>query len=60
MTISDDGVGLTDGGAKRSGLGLITMRERAETLGGKYSVSGNAGKGCTITLNWPKAALESM
>jgi len=60
MTISDDGVGLTDGGAKRSGLGLITMRERAETLGGKYSVSGNPGKGCTITLNWPKAALESM
>lgn len=60
LTISDDGVGLPDGGAKRSGLGLITMRERAEMLGGEYSVSGYPGKGCTITLRWPKAALESM
>ena len=60
LTISDDGVGLPTGGAKRSGLGLITMRERTEMLGGKYSIAGSPGEGCTVTLNWPKTALESM
>ena len=60
LTISDDGAGLPTGGAKRSGLGLITMRERTEILGGKYSITSYPGEGCTITLNWPETALESM
>lgn len=60
MTISDDGVGFPSDGPIRSGLGLITMRERAEILGGECSISSRAGDGCTITFNWPKTALESM
>lgn len=60
LTISDDGVGIPAGGTERHGLGLITMRERTEILGGAYSIRSNPGEGCTVTLHWPKAALDSM
>ena len=60
LTISDDGVGLPAEGATRRGLGLVTMRERTEMLGGNYSITSSPGEGCTVTLRWPTAALESM
>jgi PAS domain S-box-containing protein len=41
MTISDDGVGLDasqgSSGSKRPGLGMVTMRERAQAVGGRFS-----------------------
>jgi signal transduction histidine kinase len=60
LTISDNGVGLPAEGATRRGLGLVTMRERTEMLGGDYSISSSPGAGCTVTLRWPTDALESM
>ena len=40
LEIRDNGIGLPDMPADRRGLGLITMRERAETVGGIYDISG--------------------
>lgn len=60
LTVSDDGVGLPSEGAARRGLGLITMRERAEILGGNCSITSEPGKGCTVTLSWPSTVFESL
>ena len=60
LTITDDGVGLPITGATRRGLGLVTMRERTEMLGGNYSITSSPGAGCTVTLRWPTEAIESM
>jgi signal transduction histidine kinase len=53
LVISDDGCGLQSGRMPARGLGLITMRERAETLGGEFVTDCRAGKGCTIRVTWP-------
>jgi signal transduction histidine kinase len=60
LTINDDGVGLPPEGATRRGLGLITMRERTEILGGSCSITSEPGEGCTVTLSWPSTVLESL
>ncbi len=60
LTISDNGVGLPPEGARRRGLGLITMRERSEILGGTCSITSHPGEGCTISLSWPSTVLESL
>lgn len=60
LTISDDGVGLPAEAAIRRGLGLTTMRERTELLGGNYSIASSLGAGCTITVTWPIDAIELM
>lgn len=57
LTISDDGVGFDHGAimSKLHGrsLGLIGMRERAEILGGTFSVLTSVGKGTRIRVSWP-------
>jgi signal transduction histidine kinase len=53
FSIADDGVGfaqhLVDGG----GLGMKTMRERAESLGGRLRVDSTPGAGTTIEVKIP-------
>ena len=51
LTISDDGRGLPE--RRRSGVGLTSMRERAEELGGVLSVDSLAGGGVTVTSVLP-------
>ncbi|MCB0155130.1 MAG: hypothetical protein KDF65_10070 [Anaerolineae bacterium] len=54
LTISDDGVGLS---AKvQSGVGLISMRERAEELGGRCEIVSNGRGGTRVTATLPFAA----
>ncbi|HUP94059.1 MAG TPA: CHASE domain-containing protein [Burkholderiales bacterium] len=57
LTISDDGIGieraLDSEGRQRSGLGMITMRERAETLGGRFEVKSTRAGGTHITVEIP-------
>jgi signal transduction histidine kinase len=52
MTISDDGVGIgaapTSVNRHRVRLGMVTMRERTEALGGKLEVSAAEGKSGTL------------
>jgi len=56
LVIEDDGVGfdpaqMVDG--PRPHLGLYGMRERAELLGGKFTVESSAGQGTTLFVDLP-------
>lgn len=54
LTISDNGAGfdssLLGQSGHRPGLGLLTMRERVEFAGGKFSLESAPGKGTRITV----------
>ncbi len=52
LAITDDGAGfdVSFGGRPRSGWGLITMRERAEAVGGEFQVESAPGKGTRIRV----------
>ncbi len=52
MTIKDDGKGF-DAHARTSGAGLVSMRERAELIGGKLNVNSRPGYGTELTLLLP-------
>ncbi len=57
MTVSDDGRGFDprqrSRNRRRPGLGLLTMRERAEDLGGEFTVVSHPGRGCRILVKVP-------
>lgn len=58
LTIRDDGAGantgtLPSGAECGNGLGLRSMRERAEFAGGMFSIESVPGQGTTITAIWP-------
>ncbi|MCC6539282.1 MAG: sensor histidine kinase [Bryobacterales bacterium] len=54
LTVTDDGVGIAEG-ARREGLGLAAMRERAELLGGAFSIAARrpARSGTVVRLHVP-------
>lgn len=52
LLIQDDGVGF-DPAQNRTGFGLQSMRERAESLGGIFDLQTSPGQGCTITVHIP-------
>jgi len=56
VIIADDGQGFTPGSEKNGTvrpLGLTTMRERAETLGGAFHVTSQPGSGTQVTAAIP-------
>ncbi len=60
LRIADDGKGFNveEAGTRRddrSGLGLISIRERTELLGGTFSVDSGAGEGTIMTVSIPMA-----
>jgi signal transduction histidine kinase len=52
LVIEDDGSGLPAGGAG-GGFGLISMRERAEALGGTVELSTRGGRGARVEVWLP-------
>jgi len=54
LAIGDDGCGLPSGRIPQRGLGLITMRERAETLGGAFEIESREDWGVKICVTWPR------
>ena len=58
LTVEDNGQGfdldqtLSEEGREK-GLGLTSMRERAELSGGTFSIQSTKGKGTTVRLSWP-------
>ncbi|UCG24788.1 MAG: HAMP domain-containing sensor histidine kinase [Chloroflexota bacterium] len=54
LTIGDDGRGFNPKG-DYGGLGLRSMQERAELIGGRLQVDSAAGEGTRITATWPAA-----
>jgi NarL family two-component system sensor histidine kinase LiaS len=53
MTISDNGVGFEVAKVEGQGVGLRSMRERVEDLGGSLSVESAPGKGTRLTAQVP-------
>jgi len=62
LQIADNGEGFPPQKQKKpddewSGLGLRSMRERAEATGGTCTFEDGAGKGVTVSVTWPADAL---
>ena len=57
VEIRDDGVGLApdvlEYGYKPDHFGLIGMRERAERIGGSFSIESSPGMGCAVAMTLP-------
>jgi PAS domain S-box-containing protein len=58
FTIEDNGKGFDPGalasrGDARSGLGMESMRERAELSGGTYALTSAVGQGTKVCASWP-------
>jgi signal transduction histidine kinase len=57
MSISDDGVGLDAGPApaskRRQGLGMVTMRERTQAVGGRFEIGAAADRGTRVVVRIP-------
>jgi signal transduction histidine kinase len=51
IQISDDGAGIPS--QYRAGVGLRSMRERAEEIGGRFAVSSRPSRGTQITARLP-------
>jgi signal transduction histidine kinase len=59
VEIADDGSGFDPGLVGDGHLGLITMRERAEDLGGCLEVRSRRGHGTRVLLRVPKSQLRT-
>jgi len=58
LAIDDNGVGfdveqVLSGEQSKRGIGLASMRERAELSGGSFSVESHKGAGTTVRASWP-------
>jgi len=53
LTIVDDGVGFDVGKTWRKGLGLISMRERLEAVGGSIKIHSRPGVGTRLEISVP-------
>jgi glucose-6-phosphate-specific signal transduction histidine kinase len=58
LVVQDDGAGMATG-TRATGLGLIGMRERVESLNGCFSIDTSIGDGTTITVDLPLTSDES-
>jgi NarL family two-component system sensor histidine kinase LiaS len=55
LTITDDGAGF-DTGRQYSGMGLDSMRERAESLDGNFTIESKFGRGTVVSVTLPLPA----
>jgi signal transduction histidine kinase len=57
MTITDDGVGYGAATSstvrRRSGLGMVTMRERTQAVGGQFEIGPATDGGTRISVRVP-------
>jgi len=57
--VADDGRGFDPDQAPNGGLGLASLRERAESIGAALHMTSRPGEGTVISLSWPGAAYRS-
>lgn len=53
VRVTDDGLGFDTAQVPRKRYGLVGMRERAESIGGRLEVASRDGGGTTVTLRMP-------
>jgi two-component system, NarL family, sensor histidine kinase UhpB len=58
-SVRDDGVGFAPGTACATGLGLVTMRERAELMGATLLIRGRRDRGTEIHVSVPISNAQS-
>ncbi|HET9099708.1 MAG TPA: PAS domain S-box protein [Acidobacteriaceae bacterium] len=59
LTVKDNGVGFTaDPFQNRTGLGVVSMRERVGLLNGTLSITSQPGEGCQVSATVPLAGVE--
>jgi signal transduction histidine kinase len=57
LAVEDDGKGFSPQGMdRRAGLGLISMKERTQQVGGDFSLDSGPGRGTVIRITVPTAA----
>jgi signal transduction histidine kinase len=59
LTIADDGKGFDANGPPHAGLGLISMRERVESVGGVLEIHSTPASGTRLTVTVPIQASSS-
>jgi signal transduction histidine kinase len=59
LTITDDGKGFDVNGVPNAGLGLISMRERVESVGGVLEIHAKPASGSRLRVTVPIQASES-
>lgn len=61
MSIKDDGIGMAHAGSKQTmGMGLRTMRYRAQALGAQLEIQSQPGAGTTVICNAPVQSLTPL
>jgi signal transduction histidine kinase len=55
LEIIDDGVGFETGSDFPGHIGLVSMRERASSIGGTFTIESTPGSGATVRLRLPLA-----
>jgi signal transduction histidine kinase len=58
LTIVDDGVGFDVDAVWGRGLGLISMHERVEAIGGTFEIRSNPGAGTRLEVRVPASILH--
>lgn len=61
LTVKDDGCGFDttrNSASDGQGMGLSTMRERAETIGGQYTITSTIAMGTIVTVEVPRNGPE--
>ncbi len=58
LTVVDDGVGFDVGAAWGRGLGLISMNERVEAIGGSMTIGSRPGSGTRLEVAVPVDAVQ--
>ncbi|MFP5236393.1 MAG: PAS domain S-box protein [Acidobacteriota bacterium] len=59
LTVKDNGMGFSgDPFQTRTGLGMVSMRERVGLLNGALSITSQPGKGCQISATVPLAGVD--
>ena len=56
LTVEDNGVGMTKKAARGKGMGMHTMRYRADAIGGTLRVQPGARAGTAVICSWPRPA----
>ena len=57
LTVTDDGVGFDVGARLGSGLGLVSMEERVDAIGGMLSIQSHPGRGTRLQVRVPARLL---
>ena len=58
LVISDEGCGFDAGATRGTGLGLVSMRERARLMSGECRITAAAGRGTRVAVRVPLSTIE--